>query len=369
MPRPSKLFLHLKFFLRITAVLIIISPRTSSFTKVVVPAIFHEYDSQYPEWVTNETIKQIHNYTVFLYQRREPSQPNYIEHNRGRENAVYYKFIVDHYYDFPDVAVFVHAQPHEHNKNFLNMVGCISPNVSYSSINEYFLTRSTSYWRGYEVWVEQCWRDVLQVAWNLTREELIQRLPPTSRLQASLYCCQQFVISRAMVHRRPLEQWKQLQLMLGQRKVCHVGQPEYDSLFVKTNVGPEPDDLPDYEWSHTPGTGRMIQATTSEHLSHVIFGHLPLLMQPFSMGEICENFLTNTVCPGSPCIDYKTFAEDTLLKCDRRVFRYSSGTKRLFPNFHIFMSYGYDFSDVKSVHCSLLDRIPDGPDMETKTSG
>jgi hypothetical protein len=109
-----------------------------SFNKVVVPAHYHDFDIQFPDWITNQTIQRQYGYSVFLYQRENSSAPNYIGYNRAGENAIYYKFIVDHYHNFPDVAIFVHAKPHEHQLTFLNRIGCISPNAS-SSINDYFL--------------------------------------------------------------------------------------------------------------------------------------------------------------------------------------------------------------------------------------
>jgi hypothetical protein len=36
-----------------------------SIHKVVVPAIFHEFDTQYPDWVINETLKTKYNYYSF----------------------------------------------------------------------------------------------------------------------------------------------------------------------------------------------------------------------------------------------------------------------------------------------------------------
>jgi hypothetical protein len=106
--------------------------------KVVVPAHYHDFDIQFPDWITNQTIQRQCGYSVFLYQRENSSAPNYIGYNRAGENAIYYKFIVDHYHNVPDVAIFVHAKPHEHQLTFLNRIGCISPNAS-SSINDYFL--------------------------------------------------------------------------------------------------------------------------------------------------------------------------------------------------------------------------------------
>jgi len=137
----------------------------------------------------------------------------------------------------------------------------------------------------------------------LNSTELHKKVPSDRPIWVSFYCCQQFIISRDMIRRRSLETWKNLSLILSQQSACHQGEPEYDFLHAynknKIKRGPEPSLLPDFEFSREPGTGRFTQAVTSEHLSHVIFGHYNLDMDWPDEDLICKNFLPN--CPGSPC--------------------------------------------------------------------
>ena len=85
----------------------LISNETKSMllTKVVVPSVYHEWISNQPEWVTSQEIKNKFGYEVFLYQKQDPNKPNYMKTNRGTEAGVFLRYIVDHYYNFPDVAV------------------------------------------------------------------------------------------------------------------------------------------------------------------------------------------------------------------------------------------------------------------------
>lgn len=285
--------------------LIILCHHCDSFTKVLVPSVYDEWDRSIPEWISNEEIKQKYGYSVFLYQKKDPTKPNYIATNRGRENGVYYRYIVDHYLNFPDVAIFVHAHPHEHQPKFLELIGCINPKAKYISINHQRLYRNTRFWGKNELWVEQCMREVLKVTWNITSAELGKRLPADKPVSISFYCCQQFIISRQVVHQRPLHVWERLMHMLAEDDVCHSGEPEYEYLHAynrtKKKVGPEPSKLPDYEWSTAAGTGRMTQAVTSEHLAHVIFGHYDVDMEWPTNTVLCENFLSSSACPASPC--------------------------------------------------------------------
>ena len=286
----------------------------NSLTKVIVPSVYREWWDESgafaaPKWVTDAGIQQQFNYSVFLYQKLHANESNYISSNRGRENGAYYRYIVDHYDNFPDVAIFVHADPVEHQPKFLEWVGCIQPNASYLSINNHRYFRSTAHWHKYELWVEQCWRDTLKVVWNSsgTDDMLLRRLPPDRPIWVSFYCCQQFIISRDMIHRRPLSVWKQLLHMLAEDEVCHRGEPEYESLHAyhkkKTKIGPEPSLLPDTEYTNSPGTGRITQAVTSEHLAHVIFGHHELDMEFPTMTTLCSHFYPRSQCPDSPCVN------------------------------------------------------------------
>ena len=65
-----------------------------------------------------------------------------------------------------------------------------------------------------EVWVEQCFRDVLRVTWELDRPDnltqFLQLVPPEKELQFCFVCCQQFLLSREQMRRRPLAVWKKL---------------------------------------------------------------------------------------------------------------------------------------------------------------
>lgn len=117
-----------------------------NFTKVIVPSVYMEYKKfGLPIWITNKTIQEKLAYSVFLYQKLDSTQPNFIR-NRGTEGAVYLRYIVDHYDNFPDVAIFTHAVPNDHATHWLEQVGCINPNASYININFRNLYRTTNQW-------------------------------------------------------------------------------------------------------------------------------------------------------------------------------------------------------------------------------
>lgn len=118
-----------------------------NFTKVIVPSIYDEFDLHgVPAWYSDPSLAKRFGYTIFRYQRMNASEPNYVR-NRGTEGAIFLRYVVDHYDHFPDIAIFVHANPAVHNKYWLEMIGCIRPNATYFNFNdEEFLRRDTAIW-------------------------------------------------------------------------------------------------------------------------------------------------------------------------------------------------------------------------------
>ena len=129
------------------------------------------------------------------------------------------KFIVDFYHNLPNLTIFTHARPTDHNPFFFNWVDCIRPNATYTNMNRLFLrNRGLGYWasHGWGAWVEQCWRDLLGV-FNYS-------FPARKEPRVSCYCCAQFAISREHLLRHPFEAYKKALHMLGEPpEVCHEG--------------------------------------------------------------------------------------------------------------------------------------------------
>lgn len=105
-----------------------------NFTKVLIPAIYKEYENfGLPPWITNEKAQQHLGYSVFQYQQVDPLLPNYLP--RTTPGGVYLQYIVDHYDNFPDIGIFVHSIPNRLNPYWFEQIGCIKQNASYININ------------------------------------------------------------------------------------------------------------------------------------------------------------------------------------------------------------------------------------------
>lgn len=131
------------------------------------------------------------------------------------------------------------------------VVGKLAACVEFSVI----LFRNTS-----TAWIDQCWRDVLQITWQLEDNvaELNRMLPMDRPIDVCYNPGQQFMVSRDQVHQRPLEVWK---------KLYHINSA--------------------------------CQGLAMEVLSHVIFGGRPLVISPTD--EFCHNF--KPYCLLSVCSD------------------------------------------------------------------
>ena len=101
--------------------------------------------------------------------------------------------------------------------------------------------------------------------------------------------------------------WKELLRIVGEQSVCHIGEPEYTELYAHagrknfTKAGKETPTI--VEVGEAPGTGfgRYTQGLAVEYLAHVIFGNQQLDSPYPSKAEVCNQFLPDSVCPGSPC--------------------------------------------------------------------
>jgi len=129
---------------------------------------------------------------------------------------------------------------------------------------------------------------VLQTTWDLKGkdEEFHKRLPPDVPISISGAYSNQFLVSRTMIHKRPLHVWKELLQNIAVQPKCQMGDVNRTEKVKSTA-------------NSSAGKGSYIHGHIGEQLSHVIFGHKELQAKPPTQEEICQNFIRG--CPGSPC--------------------------------------------------------------------
>ena len=252
--------------------------------KVVVPATYNEWRDGPPLWIADHSISEEYNFSVFLYQKLNHTQPNFISFNRGSESGVYLKFIVDHYDDLPDITIFVHALPQHHSHHWLSLVKCINPDADYYSINVTPFEKSRYACRELSKWhhhvSHECWTHVMD-----TLRGYEGQFDQTTAYQSKSYdslpskvcyiASNQFFVRRQLIRTRPFEFWKKLYYMIGQSQDCTANDHErrnhstIPALHVSRNMSPK---IGSFD-----AVGRNTQGIVMEHLSHVVFGRLPLI--------------------------------------------------------------------------------------------
>jgi hypothetical protein len=101
---------------------------------VIVPAVWKEWDNGLPTWALQGASPI---WSVFAYQRRDPSKPLYAP-NFGYEGAIYMRFIVDHYYDLPDFTAFIQADVPD-NGDWLYWLRCINGSTRFLALPNEFI--------------------------------------------------------------------------------------------------------------------------------------------------------------------------------------------------------------------------------------
>jgi hypothetical protein len=120
--------------------------------------------------------------------------------------------------------------------------------------------------------MEQCWRDLLQTTWDLKgdNDEFQRRLPGGELIRINAPCCNQFLLSREVVRRRPLHVWMDLLNMIGVREVCHEGELDYDNLWSYHRWGMVSGPEPATYFVTTPiGNAKPQEGTISHHQTHI----------------------------------------------------------------------------------------------------
>ena len=312
----------------------------------LVIAHYDEWDDldEMPVWANNSKDPRVHpdaptarGYTVApMYQRRRPESPGYVP-NHGYEGGVYLQFVLDHYDNLPDVAVFVQADadkigdvPSRLGKVVTRQkergdVGYLPINVGWDGNFEqvYFHKRDP-----YQEWwsetslpdVDKCWRTVA----GLWGHEWPSETVPT----VSGYCCNSPPRRRGKHPPTPLATWRKAYETLIERGECSPGAGP-----VATRT--------DDKWQI---------AIALEHMAHVMFGghlkHYPRHCGEARVGASNENenenenaFLDAPVmgtfpdacCGGDACGAKGAFyAEDTDWTADEPDFE-SGAPPRLEP--------------------------------------
>ena len=266
---------------------------------VIVPAVFSELDDKIPGWYVSSLWSKFRS--LYLYQRRYPDLPRFAP-NYGTESGVYYRFIVDHYENLPDITVFVHSYPEAHNLQWLEWVHALRPNATFASLSDFFVEQRAfdEMMEGengenpYLFFAEQCLRDIF--------EDIGSPLPAGERLTANQWCCAQVIASREQIRRHPKAVYERILQRVGTPPgLCHLGAPPRTDTYVSTvtfkskvYVGPEFDD-------GFTGYVKQVLGHATEYSISSVLGRTGFNHPQTDWDAYCAQFQHTCALPGSPC--------------------------------------------------------------------
>jgi len=212
-------------------------------------------------------------------------------------------------------------------------------------------------------------------------EKFLELYPPKNALISSGVCCNQFILGRSTVHRRPLSVWSELLNIFAIQPACHLGEPNYEHLHEfnvtgRVKTGPEIDIVfqPNTLFANEHKLGTNIPGAAGEHLSHVIFGSLPLLSEyPDNQAIFCQTFLP--LRPGSPCrtlpshpveeLFYKTIVLKVMSSSGRYWFMVlHRGVRHNIPDMDTYNGLEVNGDDVYFLNPNDVHNYKEGPPVE-----
>lgn len=230
------------------------------------------------------------NLTFVVYQRLNPSQPNYSP-NHGFEGGVVVQFIVDNFWALPEITVFMQDRPEQHNPHWLAWTQCLRPNMSYAPMTNARMARqfkanaqTAPGTEADDAITDQCWRDLLDAFGS-------PLLSPREQPFVSYFQGSTFAVSRAQLHTTPYATWQRVHGMIaGGDGRCHRGPLQWERLSVVRKRHTRSLDTPDAHGKHT-------SANAFEALQHHVVGGLG--REDVFMYDYCKSFVPD--CHKTPC--------------------------------------------------------------------
>jgi hypothetical protein len=148
-----------------------------------------------------------------IYEKKSPQGKHAVHFNKGNEVSAYIKFIVDYYDSLPERVLFLHGhRVSRHQRDILTILMHFASNVSFTPLPT--ANRSAERPRLYTL---GDYHSINHFVWHCCRSGYL----PYIRLQEQWhwlgrwlgdlpdsllgFCCSQFVVTRAAIHRQPKE--------------------------------------------------------------------------------------------------------------------------------------------------------------------
>ena len=181
-------------------------PAGSKYSRVmVVPRLKNDNVS----WITEE----LAGIDAAIYVANDPTAPLHPPRNRGHEVMIYFTYIIEHYYNLPDIIILVHAHRWTHHN--IELLGYDSAEMIRRLSNDYvthegYVNMRCQWYPGCPEWLHP--RDARE---TLAKQEQVvltkswHELFPSEPLPEALgqACCAQFALSKERVLSIPLSRF------------------------------------------------------------------------------------------------------------------------------------------------------------------
>ena len=174
------------------------NPPGATYTRaMIIPRMKNENIS----WIANE----LPDLDTVIYVANDPSAPLHPPKNKGHEVMIYLTYIIDHYDNLPDIAIFMHAHRWTHHNNHLlghDAVQMIRRLNSDYVTRKGYVNMRCEWYPGCPEWLHP---DNAKESLAKQEEEVLSRswkeLFPTSPIPKALgqACCAQFALSRERI--------------------------------------------------------------------------------------------------------------------------------------------------------------------------
>ena len=175
-----------------------------------------------------------HGLSLFQYQMHNPAQPRYVKNSAiAKENAIYFRFVIDHYDDLPEFTVFAHGDVARHNPAWLQWLDCLRPDAHFASLSAEFVVGRRS--NGGSTHAPAALARLflpadsggigprvssssssphdpvtLRMAQSVFNARKIIGAQGAKTVRKSFFCCELFVASRALLRAHPKARWQAL---------------------------------------------------------------------------------------------------------------------------------------------------------------
>jgi len=130
------------------------------------------------------------------------------QYKKSQECPYYLTYILDHYYNLPEIIIFSHGRPHVHNPNIIKHWSWFIKNVKQDTKRHFFNASIGFLSTNCGIYVTRLRksRPILDLlGYNRTIDPFANQM---KTLYLGTYCCAQFIVHRSRILKHPISFWR-----------------------------------------------------------------------------------------------------------------------------------------------------------------